>query len=69
MNFDYVETALICILNQVTQIDMIVRDYVRELFVLDCNLVKNLDHALRNNHNGFHKTGILRIVYFFFCAK
>ena len=69
MNFDYAETALICILNHVTRIDMIVRDYARELFELDCSLVNNLDHGLHNNHNGFHKTEILRIVYFFFCAK
>ena len=63
MNFYYAETVLICILNHVTQIDMIV--LVRELFELDCSL----DHALHNNHNGFHKTEILRIGYFFFCAK
>ena len=66
MNFDYVETVLIDILNHVIQIDMIVHGWP---VLLDCIPVSSLgrSYALRD-HNGFHKTEILRIVYFFFCA-
>ena len=65
MNFDCGAIVLIGILNQ---IDMTVHD---SSVVWDYNPGSSLDwsHALHNNHNGFHKTEILRIVYFFFCAE
>ena len=68
MNFDCVATVLIGILNHVTRTDMIFHD---SSVVWDCNPGSSLDwsHALHNNHNGFHKTEIVRIVYFFFCAE